>query len=344
MRVSVIIMKRNILIQDIASPRTQRVTKRTATPSLPNVVNINNFSTAKSNSPEYAKSKKKYRKYLVVLLMIPMLVSIFWGYNAYADKAPAQAPAFAVVENIIKSSTPAPKIYTATMQSNIEKIIAQYPELQISVAYKDIVSKSKVTIGVQDPYKAASTAKILTAVMFLLKVEKGEYRLDEKIGNKLASTQLELMIRESDNDAWTAFNDLLTRKELELFGSRIGMTSYRSEDHLSTSSDILLLLEKLYTQELLNKAHTDLILNHMKNASDTQYIRSAVPESISVFHKSGYLKDRAHDSAIVAYNNRPFILVIFSKTNNSGDYDYEKGARVMKDITSSILTQYTSNQ
>jgi len=72
------------------------------------------------------------------------------------------------------------------------------------------------------------------------------------------------------------------------------MSNYHSEGNTGSPSDIAVLLEKLYTNELLNSGNTRRLLSYMQNASESQYIPTAVPEGSKVYHKAGYLQDRAH--------------------------------------------------
>jgi beta-lactamase class A len=323
-------MQNKRLIQDINRPRSQQVRRRVSRANLPNMVEVTQFKNASSN-----KSKTRFRFLIPILAIIILFSFARYIYLERESKIPTEK----IITNVTPPKEVLAVIDTSFAQSKIDEIIASNPNLQISVAYKDLETKSNFTKGIQEPYLAASTAKVLTAVLFLSEVEKGTYTLSDTVGGKPASSQLELMIEESDNDAWTAFNDMLTRSKLEKYGTKIGMTSYRSEGHLSTSTDIVLLFEKLYNQELLNKEHTKIILSHMEKANETQYIKAVVPSNMKAYHKAGYLKDRAHDSAILSTGSRSFVLVIFTKAN-FGEYDFDSGAKAMQDIASTVIQAY----
>lgn len=226
----------------------------------------------------------------------------------------------------------------ASIETQIKKIIESYPALQISVTYTDIQTSTTVKEGLNEPYNAASTTKLLTAVLFLQEVEGGKYSLETPVGGVTAKEQLRKMIEVSDNVSWQAFNSLLTGQALDRFAQDTGLLKYDSRTNVATPSDIALLLGKLYKNQLLNQENTQLLLSHMQRASESQYIPTALPAGTKVYHKAGYLADRAHDAAIIDNGERPFVLVIFTKSN--GNYDFVLGQKIMHEITGAIWPSY----
>ena len=326
-------MQNNRLIQDVV--RTQNRQTRAYKSTSPT------FNVSPRPVPQTDLSQKPKFGLRPVILMLVIAV----GAGMLATNIPAsgtdktEVPAVLAVAK--EPPEELPQIDKAALQQRIDAIIAQYPHLQISVSFSDIKTSDHINTGVQAPYIAASTSKLLAAVLFLSEAQKGTYRLDENVGGAPAGSQMRLMIEKSDNASWNAFRDLLGHAALEQYAKEIGMSNYRSEGNTGSPSDIAVLLEKLYDNKLLNRDYTDLLLSYMQNASEGQYIPAAVPQDSKVYHKAGYLQDRAHDAAIIDNGKRPFVLVIFTKAN-SGAYNFEQGTRIMHELTAAVLGAYPS--
>lgn len=323
--------KRRHLIQDISPPqRVPRARYYTPTPA-PKIAEY----TPRSSERENRKSKRGILAFGALGLVVASSGAFLFIKTPSATVSNAVATTPKVQAAAVEEPDP---IDYSSIESQINGIIAQYPALQISVAYTDIKTTTTVKTGVEEPYIAASTAKLLTAILYLQGVQQGKYTLNTKVGGLAAEGQLRKMIELSDNPSWDAFNKLLTKTALNKFARDTGLLNYKYETNTSTPSDIALLLEKLYKNQLLNQENTQLLLSYMRHASESQYIPAALPPDVKVFHKAGYLKDRAHDAAIVDDGKSPFVLVIFTKS--SGAYDFEVGKKIMHDITKVVLTVY----
>lgn len=223
---------------------------------------------------------------------------------------------------------------TTLMSEQINAIITAHPELQIGVSVVNLKNNQAVNYGVAEPFEAASTGKLITAVLFMHRVEQGQDSLSETLGGLRASTQLQKMIVDSDNTAWKVLNDHLSHAELKQYASEIGINSYSPDKNTISVSDEALLLSKLYQKKLLNPGHTTTLLGYMKNAEGGNYISKAVPSGVTLYHKAGWLDDRAHDVAIIDDGKQPYVLAIFTKAN-SGMYDFTAGPQIFQQITSS---------
>src|SRR6185503_1210583 len=145
-------------------------------------------------------------------------------------------------------------------------IVNNSGEMEIGVAIYDLNSDKSYHYGVSEPFIAASTSKLLTASLFLHRVEAGQDSLSEAVGAGSAQYELSQMIEQSDNDAWQAFNDRLTHDGLLAYAQSIGITNYNPDDNTLSADDIALLLAKLYKNQLLNPQHTHLLLSYMQLA------------------------------------------------------------------------------
>jgi beta-lactamase class A len=173
------------------------------------------------------------------------------------------------------------------------------------------------------------------------KVEKKEAKLTDKIGGVPASELMQKMINQSDNPAWKQINEFLGKDGLANYARSHGMTSYEPERNVVTSNDMALLLAKLYKRELINEEHTKLLLSWMQKTSEERFIPAAIPAGTALYHKAGYLEDRAHDVAIIDNGTTPYVLVIYSKSYTPG-YNFQSGQRLFKEATNRV--QQTFNQ
>ncbi len=228
---------------------------------------------------------------------------------------------------------------TSQLASSIDAITKKYP-YNTSVSVVDLNSGKTIQTGDTYPFIAASTTKLLTALVYLHDVEEGSVSLDSTIiAGKPARKQLELMINQSDNAAWKAINNELTKESLSAYAQKHGVTSYDAESNKVTANDMAQLIAKLYKRELINDQHSKLLLSWMRNTSEERFIPAAVPQGLETYHKAGYLADRVHDVAIVDNGSAPFVIVIYSKTY-SGAYDYTRGQQLYKQITQQVVTTF----
>lgn len=233
---------------------------------------------------------------------------------------------------------PAVTLHEASLGADINAILSQNNDLDVSISVTDIQTGKNCHYGENAGYTAASIGKLVTATAYLHQVELGNTSLDSQVGGLTAREQLTLLIEQSDNTAWQVLNDALTKDGLQQYAYAAGLTSYEPESNTVTSNDIALLLDKLAGQKLLDTEHTSFLLGLMQAANMRDYIVAAVPAGTTVYHKVGYLADRLHEAAIIQRGNRSYVLVVFSKS--AGDYDFSRGATVFQAITKATLQAF----
>lgn len=237
----------------------------------------------------------------------------------------------------VQAATPKPEVvqkldFTA-MNTSINAEILKYPYMDIGVAVIDVKTGDTETYGVQNPFVAASTAKLLTAISYLHEVEQGKVTLTQQVGAHSAQDALKAMMIDSDNTAWNDFNNgVMSHIELAQYANSIGITNYNPDTNTITPVSVAMLLSDLYQHKLINKEHTDLVLSYMAQAKEVEFITNTVPANVKVYHKPGYLADRVHDAAIIDNGKRPYVLVIFSKSRSAG-YNMTQGETLFKQIT-----------
>lgn len=283
---------------------------------------------------------------LKYILLIPtMLIVLVWlvvgGSIALSQNkglaAQLQPLRRAYAEQFHTASSANTVNYT-NMGTSIDEILAKYSGMQVSVTVTDLSNDKSFHYGVDESYVAASTTKVITSIVFLQQVETGEQSLTEFINGESAQSLLQRMIVNSDNDAWKTLNSHLGYDTLQTWGQYMGLNSYDSTANTINTDDLALVLTKLYKGELIDTTNTRQLLAYMKEANRTEYIVNAVPSSVNVYHKAGWLDDRAHDAAIIDDGKHKYVLVIFSKVD--GFYDPQIGQLLFKDITDATLKAF----
>ncbi|HSX27951.1 MAG TPA: serine hydrolase [Candidatus Saccharimonadales bacterium] len=283
------------------------------------------------------QSQHRFRQAIIALTVASVLLgSGFFIYHKTFLSSVTLVPQKVVAAASSKPPSPS-SAAIATLNSQITGLLAQHPELDMSVSVTDIANHQSYHYGESAPFVAASTAKLLTASLYLHQVEAGQVDLDDLVGNDTARNQLQQMIEVSDNGAWEALNTVLGHPALKEFAAAHGLTSYDPDDNTLTSNDVALLLSQLYQKQLLNAEHTQFLLNLMQNANKTDYIVATIPSGVTVYHKAGWLDDRVHDAAIIDNHTHPYVLVIFTKTVDGSAYDETAGQALFHGITSATL-------
>jgi beta-lactamase class A len=283
------------------------------------------------------KPQPKNRRWVFGLCAVLLIVM-----GAYKLEAPRIAKA-KEESAAIKAELAKPKLsetQAIAMTAKINGVLAANPNMDIGVSIQDLNSGKQYDLGEDAAFVAASTAKVLTANLFLSRVESGQYNLNQTVGGQTASAQLQAMIVDSDNDAWHALNDLMGHPALLSYAQKIGLKNYDPDKNTLTVSDITTLLAKLYKKQLLNKTNTDLLLGYMKQANEDSYIVADVPNGVTVYHKAGWLDDRVHDAAIIDNGKHPYVLTIFTKTMDKSDYPGDQGHQIFADITAATTAAF----
>ena len=224
-----------------------------------------------------------------------------------------------------------------TFDNQFAAVVAANPGVDFSVSIVD--SDNQVhTEGVSTSFDGASTAKLLTAVDYLHHVEQHQASLGQSIDGQSARQLLQAMIVNSDDTAWLTLNDYLTHPDLANYAAQIGFQAYDPTDNTMTSSDIALLMHKLYVGNILNTTDRSLLLSYLGRANYRDFIVAAVPTSDHVYHKIGIDGDSVHDAAIITSGKQAMTIVIF--TDGHGTYNWDQRAAAMQAITKDALTAF----
>ncbi len=208
------------------------------------------------------------------------------------------------------------------LDAKINGIIDANDQYQIGVALLDLAGDATTgqtvhQYGIQDPFEAASTAKVLAAEAYYHLVETGAASLDDQLGAYSAAFQLQAMIQQSDNDSWSLIEQAVGYQELTDYAASLGV-KYNPNDNTLTTADMARILAGLYSGRLLNSADTAQLLSTMQDTNDETLIPAALPAGVTVYHKYGELGGELHDAAILAKDGHTYALVIYTKAEDLG--------------------------
>jgi len=277
-----------------------------------------------------AESKKPVSiKHLgLIIFMLALVVAVFGVQNA--QRAHARA---AAAEQTAKHSSS-----VKAFNSRLAELSTRDPLVNFSVAIADSNYPQSSSYNAEIKSDAASTAKLLSASLFLKEVENGRYRLSQSIGGAPALSQLRLMVQQSDDTAWQQFNDLLGHKKLSSFADELGLSSYDSETNTISAADMNKLTRLLYSDNLLNRGHRQLLLSMMQHTNYEDFISPAVSKDFSLYHKVGINDDQVNDAAIIDNGYDVLFITIFS--NGGGSYNWPHRAELMQSITRAAINAY----
>lgn len=279
----------------------------------------------------------RFRRFLAGLLVAVAAAGIYGLIQAPASRpapvkasaptaqaAPKAAAAATGSKGAAGASNGAAAIQTASPQKGstpdaaIMDIINAHSEYQVGVALIDLGTGTLHQYGVEAPFEAASTAKILTAAAFYHAVETGTASLEDPLGEFTAGYQLQEMVKESDNDSWSLLMDAVGQSSLVDYAASIGV-GYDPDVNTLTTADMAHILAQLYSGSLLDPDDTKQLLSYMQDTNYEDLIPAAVPDGVSVFHKYGLLDDELHDAAILSAPAGSYVLVIYTKGEDLTD-------------------------
>jgi beta-lactamase class A len=216
-----------------------------------------------------------------------------------------------------KPTTPAHTI-NPVLDADVTGIINANEDFQIGVALIDLRDGLVHRYGVDEPFEAASTAKVLAAAAYYHLVETGGATLDEPMGDYTSEYQLREMIQNSDNDAWAMIMDAVGYEQLRDYAASIGV-SYDSEINELRPAEMATILADLYSGKLLNQGDTEDLLSFMRDTNFESLIPAATPADVTVFHKYGLLDSELHDAGILAKGADACAFVVYTRGTDGSD-------------------------
>lgn len=220
-----------------------------------------------------------------------------------------------------------------TLDDDIAAILEEAGNYRVGVALADVAGDATRTFGDETAFFAASTAKIITAAAFYHLVETGEASLDDSLGDYDAAFQIEAMVNDSNNDSWVLLMDAVGHPRLRDYAESIGIT-YDPEENLLTAADMAVVLERLYTGDLLDEDNTARLLGFMQDTNNEELIPAGSRPEVTVHHKYGQVDGELHDAALLSYHESTFALVIY--TESAGGNVEDDQVQLIRSLTRAI--------
>lgn len=240
-----------------------------------------------------------------ILSLILVVVLGWWVWQSLdKNEVKAMSPAFSPLE----------------VEEAWQQIILQYSGIGVGAEVWDVATGTRASINALEPFRAASTTKMLTASYLMHLVDQGDWQLDKRLADGVTTQwHLEQMVRYSNNDSWRKFHDALGRDKEEAYAHQIGATSFDLQSNYITTNDLARIMRMLANDKLLRPASLDVLLSFMTDTYEERLIPPSAPAGAVVYHKAGTLEGDIHDAAIIEYQGRRYVMVIMS--NGPVNYD-----------------------
>jgi beta-lactamase class A len=253
----------------------------------------------------------------VLLILAGLAAGGYFAYQALTSSKEPEAPPSPTEEELKAQRVEKQKLLIETIQE-IWKI--ESPTTGFSIGIYDL--KHEEYFGYNDtaPQHAASVSKVLTGVVLLDRVDKGQMSLADPLGAYNVEFQLEKMINISNEPSWDLIDAKLGIAPQNEFAKSIGLTTVDLNANVMSVKDMTTLLKMLAKGEVLSEASRERLLTYMQNTESEDYFSPAFKLSETqpaFYHKTGKYLGEGHDAAIVELENNPFVLVVFSNNNTS---------------------------
>lgn len=269
---------------------------------------------------------RPHRRFFVIAVAISVGITGYLLLAIHSASSVSQATLHAAAK---------PRPIPSSLQKDIDAIIAANSSTQIGVAVQNISSGEQKTYGIDAPFEAASTAKLLTACAYYHLVETGQASLDEDLGAYNAGFQIKSMVNQSSNDSWNLLVSVIGEQALEQYATTNGI-GYKVDGNTLSPASMASLLTKLYSGQLLNKDNTAQLLSYMQHTNDDELIPAAVGTNITVYHKYGLLNGELHDAAILTDGNKSYALAIYTK--GADDSDDAQRTQTIHRLTQAVVS------
>ncbi|MBD3263709.1 MAG: serine hydrolase [Candidatus Omnitrophica bacterium] len=226
-------------------------------------------------------------------------------------------------------------------------LLGEKYNFRYAYAIKDLgIFGTRISRFENEVFPAASIIKLPVLASALLAVSDGHIGLNDKIiieredivgGSGLLKAKkfpyeltfqelLELMISVSDNSATNKVIDLLGKDTINKYFKKLGFKDTvlirammdfskrnRGIENYTSVEDILVVLEKIYKGELVNRKISDIALDFLKKQKVNTRIPRYLPSEVEVAHKTGLERGVVHDAGIVYASKGDYIICVLTK-------------------------------
>ena len=243
----------------------------------------------------------------------------------------------------------------------------------MGVAVKDLTSGEFHTVNGDEVFPVASTIKVPILMEFYRQVEAKNidpttpvtYVEEHKAGGSGVIKTLTpgavtmplidyatLMINVSDNSSTNYFIDLLGMDKINTLISTLGLSETRlarkmmdmeafkaGKDSFTTPRELISIFEELYRPSVLSTficGETLKLLGRPKEGMVQGVIRNAVPDSVEVADKSGWVGGATLDAGIVYQPKRPYVVALLAKHIPASDLHMVKALNALTAVAGLI--------
>lgn len=216
----------------------------------------------------------------------------------------------------------------------------------VGVTIKDLKTGEEIFINADEIFPQASSIKIHILAELYRQAEQGKFRLTDvlplpekvRVGgsgvlNELGKQGVSMSIRDyavlmivlSDNTATNLLIDLVgmenVNKSLRAMGAtktklqRVMMdikAAAEGRENIATPNEVMMVLEKLYKGEIVNKAASDDMLSILRKEKSGA-IKAGLPPNVEIANKEGEVEGIRCDVGIVYLPEAPYLICVMTK-------------------------------
>lgn len=215
--------------------------------------------------------------------------------------------------------------YKKTNSFELASIVQKLPGEYGIVAY-NVKTGERLEYNPESEFVTASIYKLLELYPLIKKIDAGQIRWDSVIQNNSTVIDcVDTMLRYSNNECGIAVSNAVGLAYSDELLGQIGMKNTRlnnldsngelATDKVTTASDVLTYLKKLFYENDVNQDVKDFVLSILRE----QIYREGIPEgadTATVANKVGFLDDYLNDVGIVTNDTEEYILVILTRGGN----------------------------
>ena len=219
------------------------------------------------------------------------------------------------------------------LREKLNKIVEDRKLDTASIYFEYLQTGANVSINPDVRVYPASLLKVPTAIAVMSKVEKGEWRLDNKLvlfagdidpnyGNQYYKNSigttftieelLKAILIESDNTTHRILIRNLSTEDFALMRDSMGLDDVLDERQLLSAKEYSRVFRALYYASSISREHSEQLLEWLSETPFNGYLQSGLPEGVKFSHKIGeggpsktYL-----DSGVIYVPNRPYLLTV----------------------------------
>lgn len=224
----------------------------------------------------------------------------------------------------------------------------------VSIYFEYLPTGANIAVNKDAEFYPASLLKVPVAMAAAKKIDRGEWKWDNKLvlmatdkDDKFGTlykeptgsvfTIEELVKRsliDSDNTAHFILLRNLELSEINDVYSHMGIDGFLETDGSLSAKRYSVILRTLYNSSYITDKSSQKIISFLSKGEFEGYIESGLPSDVVFAHKVGIDTNKKIylDSGIVYFGQRPYILVVMTKSKTE-----EQAKNIMKDISQKVF-------